>query len=585
MTRRAPTRRKVVADPEPQSLTRVPVWDMSCPDWKQRILSGTSLVPRLPLNESEAERAVKIFDSLRLPDVTGCPLLRDAAGDWARDIVRALFGSFDPETKVRHIQELFLLVPKKNSKSSTAAAIMIVAILMNKRPLAELLLIAPTIEVAKIAFKQARGIIKADQDLAKMFHVQDHLKQISFVPTGATLAIKAADTDTITGGKWTFVLIDETHVFASKSKAADVFLEIRGALAARPDGFLIQITTQSKDTPAGVFKDELSNARAVRDGTLKLRLLPILYELPEELGPDAWRDEKNWGLVNPNLGRSVNPVFLREQLLKAEENGPEALALFASQHFNVEIGLRLRANRWGGADHWEAAADQTLTGLDVLLARCEVAVVGIDGGGLDDLLALCVTGREKGSRNRLMWFHAWAHTTVLERRKEIVPLLRDFERAGDLTIYKEMGEDIDELVEMIEQVHESGLLPLKHCIGVDQAGIGEIPDALMDPEGLALTNDHILAVPQGWKLWGVIQSLERRLASRTSLHCGQPLAAWAVSNAKLEPRGNAMVMTKSAAGRAKIDPVIAALNAEMLMDRNPTVKPPSVYETRGIRVL
>jgi phage terminase large subunit-like protein len=585
MTRRAPTRRKGVADPEPQLRTRVPVWDMSCPDWPQRILNGASLVPRLPLNEFEADRAVKIFDSLRLPDVTGCPLLRDAAGDWARDIVRALFGSFDPETKVRHIQELFLLVPKKNSKSSTAAAIMIVAILMNKRPLAELLLIAPTIEVAKIAFKQARGIIKADEDLAKMFHVQDHLKQISFVPTGATLAIKAADTDTITGGKWTFVLIDETHVFASKSKAADVFLEIRGALAARPDGFLIQITTQSKDTPAGVFKDELANARAVRDGTLKLRLLPILYELPEELGPDAWRDEKNWGLVNPNLGRSVNPVFLREQLLKAEENGPEQLALFASQHFNVEIGLRLRANRWGGADHWEAAHDKTLTGLDVLLARCEVAVIGIDGGGLDDLLGLCVTGREKGTRNRLMWFHAWAHETVLERRKEIVPTLRDFERGGDLTIYHDMGDDIEELVGIVEQVKDYGLLPVKHCIGVDVAGIGEIPDALMDPDGLGLTLEHILAVPQGWKLWGVIQSLERRLKSRTSLHCGQPLAAWAVSNAKLEPRGNAMVMTKSAAGRAKIDPVIAALNAEMLMDRNPIVKAPSIYETRGIRTL
>lgn len=582
--RRAPSRRATVAKgkaaPEP------PVWDMSCPDWKNRILNGKSLVPELPLNLLEADRAVQIFDALRLPDVSGCPLMKDAAPDWIRDVVRAMFGAYDPVANVRHIQELFLLVPKKNGKSSFAAAIMIVAILMNRRPLAELLLIAPTIEVAKIAFRQARGIIKADPVLEKKFHVQDHLKQITYVPTGSTLAIKASDTDTITGGKWTFVLIDETHVFASKSKAADVFLEIRGALAARPDGFLFQITTQSKDTPAGVFKDELANARAVRDGTLKLRLLPILYELPEELGPDAWRDEKNWSLVNPNLGRSVNPVFLREQLLKAEENGPEQLALFASQHFNVEIGLRLRANRWGGADYWESAVDRSLT-LTTLLQRSECVTIGIDGGGLDDLLGLCITGREKGTRNRLMWFHAWACEIVLERRKEIAATLRDFEVAGDLTIYgeDELGADIEELCVYVEQVSASGLLPVKDGIGVDAAGIGEIPDALMDPDGPGLPKSAIVAVPQGWKLWGVIQSLERRLKSRTSLHGGQPLAAWAVGNAKLEPRGNAMVMTKSAAGRAKIDPVIAALNAEMLMDQNPTVKPPSVYETRGIRVL
>jgi phage terminase large subunit-like protein len=278
--------------------------------------------------------------------------MKDAAPNWVRDIVRAIFGAYDVETQIRHIQELFILIPKKNGKSSFAAAIMIVAILLNQRPLAELLLIAPTIEVAKIAFKQARGIIKADPKLDVKFHIQDHLRQITYRPTSALLSIKAADTDVITGGKQAFILIDETHVFAKKPKAADIFVEIRGALAARPDGFLIQITTQSKDPPSGVFKAELDTARAVRDGTLKRRLLPILYEFPEELGPNAYLDEKNWPLVNPNLGRSVNPLFLREELSKAQQTGPEQLALFASQHFNVEIGMRLRADRWGGADYW-----------------------------------------------------------------------------------------------------------------------------------------------------------------------------------------------------------------------------------------
>jgi phage terminase large subunit-like protein len=510
--------------------------------------------------------------------------MRDAAPDWVRDIVRAIFGAYDVKAKIRHIQELFILIPKKNGKSSFAAAIMIVAILLNQRPLAELLLIAPTIEVAKIAFKQARGIIKADPKLEVKFHIQDHLRQITYIPKGALLSIKAADTDVITGGKQAFILIDETHVFAKKPKAADIFVEIRGALAARPDGFLIQITTQSKDPPSGVFKAELETARAVRDGKLKRRLLPVLYEFPDELGPNAYLDERNWPLVNPNLGRSVNPLFLREELTKAQQTGPEQLALFASQHFNVEIGMRLRADRWGGADYWEAAAEPDLT-LDELLARCDVATVGIDGGGLDDLLGLCVCGRETGTRRRLLWFRAWVHEKVLSLRQGIAARLRDFERDGDLMIYSTIGDDIKSVCAVVEAVAEAGKLPDKHGVGVDVAGISQLVEALRDPAGLALPDEMFVAVAQGWKLAGTINSVERRLAARDTVHAGQPLMAWCVSNAKVELKGNNRVIEKQAAGEAKIDPVIAMFNAEWLMDRNPQPAMRSPYEMRGIRLL
>ena len=158
------------------------MWDTSCPDWQERILSGRTLVPDLPLFEEEAARAVRIFDRLKLPDVIGTPKMADAAGDWFRSIVAALFGAYDVEANRRMIQELFLLVPKKNGKSSYAAAIMVVAMIVNRRPNAEFLLIAPTKEIAGIAYKQASGIIKADPELAKLFHLQAHQKTITGTP-------------------------------------------------------------------------------------------------------------------------------------------------------------------------------------------------------------------------------------------------------------------------------------------------------------------------------------------------------------------------------------------------------------------
>ena len=68
-------------------------WRFDCPDWEQRLRDGRSLVPKLPLNDAEAARAISIFNKLKLPDVPGNPAMKEAAGEWQRDIVRAIFGS------------------------------------------------------------------------------------------------------------------------------------------------------------------------------------------------------------------------------------------------------------------------------------------------------------------------------------------------------------------------------------------------------------------------------------------------------------------------------------------------------------
>lgn len=549
------------------------VWDTSCPDWESKLLDGESLVPELPLFRAQADRALRVFKRLRLPDVIGTPTMAEACGEWFFPIVSALFGSYDNNTNIRRLQEFFLLIPKGNSKSSNGGAVMLTALIVNRRPEAEFLFIAPTIEIAGIAFKQAKGTIRLDPELSKLFHIQEHLRKITHRVSGATLQIKAADTDVITGSKATGTMIDETHVFAKKSNARDIFIELRGALTKRPDGFLFQTTTQSKNAPSGVFATELEMARAVRDGKLKIPLLPILYELPDKLAKDGgWKNKKYWPLVNPNLGRSTSADFLERELSRAELDGGQQLALIASQHFNVQVGMSMRADGWAGALVWQRGIEYGL-GLEEILDRSEIVTVGIDGGGLDDLLGIGLIGREKKTKRWLAWSHAFISDIGIERRKANSVFYEKFEQDGDLTkfIYRadSGAENITFIVDLVKKIKERGLLAQ---VGVDAAGIGAIVDALAE---IGVTQDlsNLDAVRQGIALMGAIKTVEIKLADYTFRHSGSAMLKWCVENARVVPTPTAMRIARDEAGYGKIDPLMALFNSAHLMSLNPVSSP------------
>ena len=549
-------------------MTRARNWDTSCPDWEERILAGRSLVPELPLYEDEAAKALRVFKRLRLPDVIGTPTLGEVCGEWFFPIVTALFGSYERATNTRHISEIFQLIPKGNSKSSNGGAVMVTAMIVNRRPEAEFMFIAPTMEIAGIAYKQAKGTIRLDPELSKIFHIQDHLRKITHRQSGATLQIKAADTDVITGSKCTGTMIDETHVFAKKNNAAEVFVELRGALTKRSDGFLFQATTQSKQPPTGVFASELAMARSVRDGKTKMPLLPVLYELPDRLARDGgWKERRYWPLVNPNLGRSTNEDFLAREVMRAEQDGPAAVVLIASQHFNVQIGMSLRADGWAGANYWNRGHEDGLT-LDAVLERSEAVVVGIDGGGLDDLLGIAVVGREKDSKNYLAWTHALVSPEGLERRKANASYYELFQSDGDLTVVEELPDDISFVIDIVNTVKASRKLA---GVGVDAIGIGGIVDSLA---GIGVTQEAglLAGVRQGISLMGAIKTVERKLVDGSFKHGGQALMAWCAGNARIVPTPTGMRIARDDSGFGKIDPLMALFNGVALLALNPGPK-------------
>lgn len=539
-----------------------------------------SLIACPPLFPSLADEAWAICSEFKLKDL-GYQRLGDVSLPWLQDFVKAVFGAEDPDTGRRHINEFMLMVSKKNAKSTIAAAIMLCALLMNWREAAELLILSPTKEIADNSYKPISEFIKADEELSSMLKVQDYFKTITHMETGATLKVVAANSDTVSGKKASFVFVDELHEFGKQARASNMLLEATGGLASRPEGFVIYATTQSAEPPAGVFEEKLNYARKVRDGdVVNPQFLPVIYEFPKAmLESKAYEDLENAYVTNPNWGASVDIPRITQLYSQHKELGENGFREFLAKHLNVEVGMNLHSKRWTGADFWERNGDKQVT-LAYILKHSEVITVGVDGGGLDDLLGFSVTGRERDTGRWLQWNKAWVHPIGLERRKEIAPRYQDFSNQGDLVIIGDIPEDVEQLAVICKEIYDSGLLSR---IGLDPERTHKVVLKALVDEGIP--EEMIIGISQGWKLTGAIGVAERALAAGEMTHAAQPLMAWCVSNAKVVPAGNAVNITKQASGTGKIDPLMAMFNSVSLMALNPVAKGPSVYETRGMRFL
>lgn len=543
-------------------------WQTSCPDWEQRLVEKRSIIPP-PIYADEAEQALAIFRELKVVDLPGKPTFGECSEPWVFDFVAAIFGAYDAETGKQLIREYFLLISKKNSKSTIAAGIMLTALILCWREDEEHLILAPTKEVADNSFKPAAGMIRADDELSALFQVQDHIRTITHRVTKASLKVVAADTDTVSGKKSGRILVDEHWLFGKRANAGSMFMEALGGQISRPEGWVIYLTTQSDEPPEGVFKEKLQYFRDVRDGKIDDRKsLGVLYEFPAKMIESKdYEKPEYFYITNPNIGRSVSAEWLEDNLKKNKNKQGGEFNQFLAKHLNVEIGLNLRSNRWAGADFWEAQAIPRFS-FDELIERSEIISLGVDGGGLDDLLGFAAVGREKSTGKWLLWVRAWAHPSVLERRKSEVAKLTDFEKVGEVVFVQHVGDDVAELAALASQVKASGKLDK---VGVDPNGLGGIIDAL-EAEGITQEDGEIIGISQGWKLTGAIKTTERKLAEGILQHGGTALMNWCVGNAKTVPQGNAITITKQASGSAKIDPLMATFNAVTLMSLNPQSK-------------
>lgn len=542
-------------------MTTLKNWSTGLKDWETRIINEQSLIPCPPLNKQVADIAVKIFKSLILVDFYK-KTLGEVCKQWVFDFVAVIFGAYDPIEKERYIKEFFLLIAKKNSKSTIASGIMLTAIILNERHSAQFVIVSPTKETSESSFRPVADMIKADPELLKMFNVADHGKTITHLGTKATLKVLAFDANTLTGLKATGILVDEIHLLGNKAQADTILREAMGGMLSRPEGFCIYLTTQSSGTPSGIFKQKLDYARAVRNGeVINNQFLPVLYEFPQSMIDDeSYLDPINWYIPNPNYDASLkikDLVTSYEQIKDIRESKQD----FLSKHLNVQQTLNLKA------DNWELLTDllprsEIDLELEELIEQSEVISIGYDGARVYDLAGLTVTGRVKDTTTYITWSHGWLNRVALDKNKRSATKLLELERLGEITIVDAEVQQFTEITALIKMIDQSGKL---YQIGVDAAGLGTFRT---DLEEAGIDADKIVAIRQGIQLQNYIIAVEQLLFKGSLKFAKQELIRWQASNTRLISKFNAVMISKEDS-TDKIDNIISMLNSIAIMTTNP----------------
>lgn len=484
---------------------------------------------------------------------------------WQRRWIRKAFG-WKNANGTRRFRTVFIAVPRKNGKSTLAAAVGLYLLMADGEPGAQIFSIAGNAEQAQVVFGEASRMIVRNQALNSAAHCLKDL--IDYAPTVSVFRCLSGRASTKHGFNPHGVIGDEVHAWRDR-EAYDVMTSATGA---RRQPMEIYITTAGYDTKS-ICWDLWRTARQVASGDIDLpSFLPVLYAADPS---DDWTAEATWRKANPGYGISIKPEYLKQEFQKAKVS-PLEENRFRRLHLNQWTE---QATRWISMDTWRPL-EQDFDEDDLIGARC---FAGLDLAQVHDISSQCLLfpPPTKVSPDKIvaLWRH-WApeHDIEIRQRRDRVPyqLWRDQgwlrSTPGEATDYRFIERDIIADLEKFT-IEDYGFDPMY--------GHDLMQRIVMD-HGLQATQ-----VRQGmYTLAQPTAEWQRLILKRDLIHNGDPILDWMIGNVAVDQDHAGNIKPSKSKSREKIDGVAAAVTAlARLMDlEREDYLPPSPYENENFRI-
>jgi phage terminase large subunit-like protein len=493
----------------------------------------------LHFDQSAADKAVRFIS-----------LLSHSKGEWAGQpfnpspwqlfIIESLFG-WKRADGLRRFRTAYIEIPRKNGKSTLAAAIALYLAFGDGEPGAEVYSAATTQKQARIVFDEAKRMARKNKYLAK--HVKIWAHSISRESSAQKFEPVSSEAGTLDGLNPHGVIIDELHAHKSR----DVYDVLETALGARRNPLLLSITTAGNNQTSICWEIHQHGEKVLNGVIPDDSFFAFIASIDES---DNWQEPECWPKAIPNLNISVKVQYLKDQLTKAIHT-PASQNNFLRKYLDVWTS---RESDWLNMDDWNKC-NKPVELEELKGKRC---YAGLDLASTKDLTALVLYFPE--SHSVLPFF--WTPEGSIDKRKRTdnVPYdawVRDgfmYATDGNVIDYEAVRAKLNELADVYD-ISE---------VGFDPHNSSQIVTNLMQ-DGFTMVE-----VRQGMlTLSPPTKELERLVLKGDLRHGGHPILTWCASNVIVESDAADNIKPNRKRSKEKIDGIIALIIAlsRSILDR------------------
>jgi len=475
---------------------------------------------------------------------------------WQVFMTVCLFGWLRRKDNTRRFRRFLLLVPRKNGKSSWAAAVGLYMLCADGEYGAEIYSGATSEKQAWEVFKPARLMAQKRPQLCSHYGVEVNASNIHIMANGSKFEPLIGNPGD--GSSPSLAIVDEYHEHDTNR----MFDTMETGMGARDQPLMLVITTAGDNIagPCYMMQDE---AQKMLEGTRQDdETLSLIYGVDPE---DDWTDPAILRKANPNMGVSVGEDFLLARQRDAMSS-PRKAGVFKTKHLNMWVQSR---SAYYNVQRFTEAADPDLT-LDQF--EGQECIIGVDLAEKRDLTAIEYTFRHGEGFACFGKYYA-PEETIEQPENEHLRTWRDMglltQIDGAVVDQRAILEDIKDDLSRFD-VREVSFDPWRSrqmAVELMELGVNCIefrgsPSNMNEP----------------------MREMDALIAAGNLFHDGNIAFTWMLSNVVNGTRTGDMHRPAKERPENKIDGPVArmlALGRWMLDEHNG----PSVYEERGLLAL
>lgn len=478
--------------------------------------------------------------------------------EWEKKFIEDIFGTVN-EDGYRRYRTAFIFIPRKNGKSTFAAAVALYLLFADGEAGGEIYGAAFDRDQASLVFDIAAQMARAS-GLSKYLDIIDSRKRIIDNATGSFYRAIPADAAGAFGFSASGIIFDEFHT----QKTRELYDALITSTGARREPLTLIITTAGYNRES-ICYELYDYAKKVQDGVINdSTFYPMIFEAPE--GAD-WTDEEVWKIANPSLDITIPKDYIRQECEKALQN-PRYQNTFKRLHLNI---WTTQETRWIDPALWDSCG-QLLNEKELEAKPC---YVGLDLSATTDFTAIALLFPRGGAYDVLCRFYCPAEKINERARKEGVPLEYWIREGyikvtpGNVVDYEFIKRDILELARQFK-IREIAFDPWN----ATQFALE------LEREGFVMVEHR-----QGYKSMSPpAKELERLILSGKINHGGNPVLRWQADNVMIVEDAAGNIKPDKSKSMSRIDGIVALIMAlGSAMRHEPHKK--SVYEERGFMTL